>query len=166
VAYPFIAFDAHRVLPISGGDCRTQTHPTLSGQLLPHHPNECIFAAMQHKETARLYFKLIIFMTGEIPMKYANIIITVALTLLSSLFPAQAQNHPATGTAAPESKDRCQAEVLKFEHIMSFIRESQGPQAAAKLKEKLLPAKTESEIMSKDGYCGLARHLREKKLTS
>ncbi|MCX7256402.1 MAG: hypothetical protein NTZ64_06600 [Polaromonas sp.] len=110
-------------------------------------------------------------------MKYVTLFTVAVLTLLSGLFPAQAQNRPATpgtaapgtaapATAAPESKDRCQAEVLKFEHIMGFIRESQGPQAAAKLKEKLLPAKTESEIMSKDGYCGLARHLREKKLTS
>ena len=105
-------------------------------------------------------------------MKYTNMLTIAVLTLFSSLFPAQAQNRPATpstaapATAAPESKDHCQAEVLKFEHIMSFIRESQGPQAAAKLKEKLLPAKTESEIMSKDGYCGLARHLREKKLSS
>ena len=105
-------------------------------------------------------------------MKYVNIVTVAVLTLLSGLFPVQAQNRSpppgpaAPGTAAPESKDHCQAEVLKFEHIMSFIRESQGPQAAAKLKEKLLPAKTESEIMTKDGYCGLARHLREKKLTS
>ena len=79
--------------------------------------------------------------------------------------PAQAQNRLATGTPAPENQDRCRAEVLKFEQVMSFISQSQGPQAAAKLKEKLLPAKMESEIMNKDGYCGLARHLREKKLS-
>ncbi len=99
-------------------------------------------------------------------MKYASIIPTVALLLVSGLSFAQAQNRPATGAAAPESQDRCRADVLKFEHIMSFIRDSQGPQAAAKLKEKLLPAKMESDILAKDGYCGLARHLHEKKLLS
>lgn len=97
-------------------------------------------------------------------MKYAALIFAIALSLLGSLLPAQAQNRPAT-TPAPESQDHCQAEVLKFEQVMSFIRQAQGPQAAAKLKEKLLPAKMESDIMSKDGYCGLARHLRQKKLS-
>jgi hypothetical protein len=28
-----------------------------------------------------------------------------------------------------------------------------------------LPAKTENDILFKDGYCGLAAYLREKKLT-
>lgn len=99
-------------------------------------------------------------------MKYVSIVTIVVLTLISGLFPAQAQNRPAASTAAPESQDRCQADVLKFEQVMSFIRDSQGPQAAAKLKEKLLPAQTENDILTKNGYCGLARHLHEKKLIS
>ena len=37
--------------------------------------------------------------------------------------------------------------------------------AAAELKEKLLPAKLENEILFKDGYCGIAKYLKEKKLT-
>ena len=44
------------------------------------------------------------------------------------------------------------------------MRQNQGSQAAQELKEKLLPAKLENDILFKDGYCGLARYLRERKL--
>ena len=61
--------------------------------------------------------------------------------------------------------DKCRAEVSKFEQAIGFIRQAQGNKAAADLKEKLLPSKVETEILMKDGYCGLALYLREKKLT-
>jgi len=99
-------------------------------------------------------------------MKHASMIFGLALLLASSLLSAQTSSRVAGTTPAPENPEHCQAEVLKFERVMSFIRDSQGIQAAAQIKEKLLPAKTESDILNKDGYCGLARHLREKKLTS
>ncbi|CAN7597724.1 hypothetical protein LJR118_004533 [Acidovorax sp. LjRoot118] len=67
-------------------------------------------------------------------------------------------------TAAQRAQEACRSEVSKFEEAIGFIRRSQGNQAAADLKEKLLPAKLESEILFKEGYCGLARHIREKKL--
>jgi hypothetical protein len=65
---------------------------------------------------------------------------------------------------AAATQDPCRAEVAKFEHAIGFVRQNQGSQAAQALKEKLLPAKLESEILFKDGYCGLARYLSEKKL--
>lgn len=98
-------------------------------------------------------------------MKYVTMIFAIVLALLSSFFPVQAQNKPAASTPSAESQEHCHAEVMKFEEVMSFIRQSQGPQAAAKLKEKLLPATMENQILTKEGYCGLARHLREKKLS-
>lgn len=66
--------------------------------------------------------------------------------------------------AARQAQDACRTEVSKFEEAIGFVRRSQGNQAAAELKEKLLPAKVESDILFKDGYCGLARYIREKKL--
>ena len=66
--------------------------------------------------------------------------------------------------AARQTQDACRSEVSKFEEAIGFVRRSQGNQAAAELKEKLLPAKVESDILFKDGYCGLARYIREKKL--
>ncbi len=63
-----------------------------------------------------------------------------------------------------QQQDPCRAEVSKFEQAIGFVRQSQGTQAAAELKEKLLPAKVENDILFKEGYCGLARYIREKKL--
>lgn len=70
----------------------------------------------------------------------------------------------STVDPSQQQPDRCRAEVSKFEQVIGFIRQTQGSQAAAELKEKLLPAKVEADILFKEGYCGLARHLREKKL--
>jgi hypothetical protein len=63
-----------------------------------------------------------------------------------------------------QAQDPCRAEVSKFEQAIGFIRQSQGNQAAGELKEKLLPAKLENEILFREGYCGLAKYIREKKL--
>ena len=51
-----------------------------------------------------------------------------------------------------------------LEQAIGFVRQTQGAKAAAELKEKLLPAKTENEILFKDGYCGIAKYLKDKKL--
>lgn len=63
-----------------------------------------------------------------------------------------------------QTQDPCRLEVSKFEQAIGFIRQSQGNQAASELKEKLLPAKLENEILFREGYCGLAKYIREKKL--
>lgn len=60
--------------------------------------------------------------------------------------------------------DPCRSEVSKFDKVIGFVRDTQGEPAAAVLKEKLLPAQLEGQIMTKEGYCGLAKHLRTKKL--
>jgi hypothetical protein len=61
-------------------------------------------------------------------------------------------------------QDPCRAEVSKFEQAIGFVRQNQGHQAATDLKERLLPAKLENELLFKEGYCGVARYLRDKKL--
>jgi hypothetical protein len=61
-------------------------------------------------------------------------------------------------------QDPCRVEVSKFEQAIGFVRQNQGNQAAQDLKERLLPAKVENEILFKEGYCGLARYIKEKKL--
>ncbi|MDF1485110.1 hypothetical protein PY257_07935 [Ramlibacter sp. H39-3-26] len=70
---------------------------------------------------------------------------------------------PATGYTV-QAQDPCRAEYSKFEQAIGFARQTQGTEAAAALKEKLLPAKTADEILFKDGYCGLVKYLRQKKL--
>jgi hypothetical protein len=93
-------------------------------------------------------------------MKNYFIFATLAATLLVSV--SSIAQTPAVKTVV--SVDPCRSEVSKFESVIGFVRDSQGNAAAADMKEKLLPAKLESDILTKEGYCGLAKHLRSKKL--
>lgn len=86
-----------------------------------------------------------------------------ALALLAPLH-SGAQTTVVTAQGGAASNDPCRAAVSRFEEAIGFVRQNQGTQAATDLKEKLLPAKLESEILFRDGYCGLARYLKEKKL--
>ncbi len=88
--------------------------------------------------------------------------IAVLLALCAVLEQTAAQATTPTPTEPPTAP--CRAEVLKFEQAMAIIRQSQGNQAAAELKEKLLPAQREADLLLREGYCGLAKHLRDKKL--
>ena len=92
-------------------------------------------------------------------MKYASAISAAALAAL----PYAAFSQTVT-MADMNAQDPCRAEVSKFEQAIGFVRQNQGNQAAQELKERLLPAKLENELLFKEGYCGLARHLRDKKL--
>lgn len=68
-------------------------------------------------------------------------------------------------TVVAQAGDPCRAEVSRFEQAIGFVRQSQGNQAAADLKERLLPAKLEAELLLREGYCGVVKYLREKKLS-
>ena len=54
--------------------------------------------------------------------------------------------------------------MLQFERAIGTVRQLQGNQAAADLKEKLLPAATERQLLNTEGYCGLSKYLNDKKL--
>jgi hypothetical protein len=91
---------------------------------------------------------------------YLNTAAIAITVLISCTSIAQTVVAPAPAV----SVDPCRTEVSKFERALGFVRENQGNAAAADVKEKLLPAKLENDILSKEGYCGLAKHLRSKKL--
>jgi len=84
-----------------------------------------------------------------------QLVVLAAAAALAAQAQAQTQTQP---------QDACRAEVSKFEQAIGFVRQNQGNQAAMELKERLLPAKLESEILFQEGYCGLAKYLRDKKL--
>ncbi|MEY4738313.1 MAG: hypothetical protein RL302_2632 [Pseudomonadota bacterium] len=91
----------------------------------------------------------------------------VAVVLLGALFgtPAPAQKKvPSAEVSVTTGTDPCKAEVLKFEETIAFIRQSQGNQAAEDLKKRLIPPEVEAKLLATEGYCGLAKHIREKKL--
>lgn len=83
----------------------------------------------------------------------------LAVLLLCGMAIAQAPQN----TVLP-SADSCRLTVSKFEQDIGLVRQYQGNQAAAALKERLLPAALESDLLTTKGYCGLAAYLKEKKL--
>ena len=74
------------------------------------------------------------------------------------------QQTPAEFGPKQQANNPCLNAVSKFEQTIGLIRQTQGNKPAAELKERLLPAKLENDILFKDGYCGLATYLRQKKL--
>ena len=97
-------------------------------------------------------------------MNLTNLMSAALPILLTCALQVQAQGNSAALTPNLQSNDPCRSNVSKFEQAIGFIRQSQGNQAAADLKEKLLPARLENAILIRDGYCGLAAYLHEKKL--
>lgn len=96
-------------------------------------------------------------------MARAKAITVIAVCTLLSPICASAAGSLATDPAQPTT-DPCKATVLRFERALAIMRETQGNKAGEEIKEKLLPAKLQAEILFKDGYCGLARYIQEKKL--
>lgn len=104
--------------------------------------------------------------TDSMTLKSMLLGVQLVTTLAMAVCPlqAQAQGNSAALTSNFQTSDPCRVAVSKFEQSIGLIRHTQGNQAAAELKEKLLPAKLENAILFKGGYCGLAAYLREKKL--
>ena len=87
----------------------------------------------------------------------------VCAALWMACLPGWAQTAPAPAAAA-DPAEQCKKDVLQFERAIGTVRQLQGNQAAADLKEKLLPAATERQLLNTEGYCGLSRYLNDKKL--
>ena len=76
---------------------------------------------------------------------------------------AQPAPEPADASS-PVAANPCRIEVAKFERAFGFVRQSTGNEMAARIRESLLPAKIEADILMREGYCGLAKYMREQKL--
>ena len=87
----------------------------------------------------------------------------VCAALWMACLPSWAQTAPPPAAAA-DPAEQCKKDVLQFERAIGTVRQLQGNQAAADLKEKLLPAATERQLLNTEGYCGLSRYLNDKKL--
>ena len=87
----------------------------------------------------------------------------VCAALWMACLPVWAQTAPAPAAAA-DPAEQCKKDVLQFERAIGTMRQLHGNQAAADLKEKLLPAATERQLLNTEGYCGLSRYLNDKKL--
>ena len=88
----------------------------------------------------------------------------VCAALWMACLPSWAQTAPAPApapAAATDPAEQCKKDVLQFERAIGTVRQLQGNQAAADLKEKLLPAATERQLLNTEGYCGLSRYMND-----
>ena len=102
--------------------------------------------------------------SGPGSRRWQRVSAAVLAVLLLSSTSAWSQGPSADGKSYDFKPDACRSVVSRFEETFTYLRQLQGPKVAADLKEKLLPAKLEREILFRDGYCGLARYLHEKRL--
>lgn len=103
--------------------------------------------------------------TFALPLRCAPLR-TVLLASLLSLPAMGARAQATSAEMAPkiQGDTTCTKDLSKFEQTLTLLRQTQGAKAAANIRERLLPAKVESDIVAKEGSCGLAKHLRKKKL--
>lgn len=87
----------------------------------------------------------------------------VAAALLATSF-ARGQNPPTGAIIRVQQPTACLNDISKFDQSLALVRQTSGEKAAAELKERLLPARQENDILTKSGSCGLSKHLRDKKL--
>ena len=89
----------------------------------------------------------------------------LAIALLVT-FSGVALGAPAEDAAVQKAREEavCKQAVTKFEHAMDFMRETQGSTWTAAFREKKLPSAVENSILKKDGYCGLAKYLKDNRL--
>jgi hypothetical protein len=86
----------------------------------------------------------------------------VAALLFPLLAHAQAEG-PRVGPTM-SAQNPCRDAVSKFEQNIGLIRRINGEQKAAEFKRRYLPPEVEMDLLTKEGYCGLASYLRKKKL--
>ncbi len=89
----------------------------------------------------------------------------LAAAILTAAGFARAQiTQGGAATKVQQQAPACLNDISRFEQTLVLVRQTTGEKAAGELKEKLLPATQEMDILAREGYCGLSRYLREKKL--
>lgn len=99
------------------------------------------------------------------PSRHFHSLALALLAVLSgSALAAKAED--ASEQVAQKAREElvCKQNVDKFEHAIDFVRETQGSTWTSAFKEKKLPAAVEKDLLKKEGYCGLSRYLKDKKL--
>lgn len=114
--------------------------------------------------TRLLYVPPYRFKTERNRMHYWPLAAQALLILTATSVHAQVKGNSAAVPAELSAPNACKQKVAEFERAIGLIRQTQGNKAAAELKEKLMPAKVQNDILFKEGYCGLARYIREKRL--
>ncbi|MCY7306833.1 MAG: hypothetical protein LH632_11930, partial [Rhodoferax sp.] len=74
-----------------------------------------------------------------------------------------AQGNSATMAAPVPVVDPCKRDVLKYQANIDLVRKSLGDKAAAELEARFMGKAQWDALLLREGYCGIARLLREQK---
>ena len=89
---------------------------------------------------------------------------SIAATLLLPVAVwAQTQATQAFGLTM-SAQNPCRDAVSKFEQNIALVRHINGEKKATEFKARYLPPGVESNLLATEGYCGLAKYLRDRKL--
>ena len=61
--------------------------------------------------------------------------------------------------------DACKRDVMKYQANIDLVRRSLGDKAADELEGRFMPRQQWDALLLTEGYCGIARRLREHRLT-
>jgi hypothetical protein len=78
---------------------------------------------------------------------------------------AGAQGNSASMEPPVLLADACKREVMKYQGNIDLVRKSLGDKAAEELEGRFMPRPQWDALLLKEGYCGIARRLRDQKLT-
>jgi hypothetical protein len=62
-------------------------------------------------------------------------------------------------------KDPCKRDVLLYQANIELVRKTLGESQAKELESKFMSKPDWNALLLQEGYCGIARRLRDKKLT-
>lgn len=88
----------------------------------------------------------------------------IGLLVASSTTGAFAQSNSAALPAPTAVVDPCKKDVLHFQEDLRTVRDTLGEAAAKKVQEDFLPQAQWNALLLSEGYCGISKRLREKKL--
>ena len=89
----------------------------------------------------------------------------MALAALLGVASAWAQGNSAAMQTPTLVADACKREVLRYQSNVDLVRKSLGERAAADLEGRFMTREQWDAVLLREGYCGLARRLRDGKLT-
>jgi hypothetical protein len=84
--------------------------------------------------------------------------------MLSIWTGAFAQSTSASAPVRGTVVDPCKKDVLHFQEDLRTVRETLGEAAAKKVQEDFLPQVQWNALLLTEGYCGISKRLREKRL--